>query len=198
MIDTAFSVRGSMNITFTHNTVVGDLPARAYALRSSLTDENLKNRNLLLANNIWSDPTGTMGAGRAIPTTTASLPATLKIRSTLCCIAISTGTAAPIPERGLVAPLVADANPVVANPQLPAGPQSLVLPRWNGSAFASGNTTVRQEFERLVDAFGRIPPLSPAAGQADPNYSPSVDILGRPAAHHPTLAHSKRTQPLLT
>lgn len=189
LIDTAFSVRGSMNITFTHNTVVGDLPARAYALRSSLTDENLKNRNLLLANNIWSDPTGTMGAGRERDPDDNRF-ATGDPEDTINLVLhrnLYWNGPRPIPERGLVAPLVADANPVVANPQLPAGPQSLVLPRWNGSAFASGNTTVRQEFERLVDAFGRIPPLSPAAGQADPNYSPSVDILGRPRGASPDL-----------
>ncbi len=142
LIDTAFSVRGSMNITFTHNTVVGDLPARAYALRSSLTDENLKNRNLLLANNIWSDPTGTMGAGRERDPDDNRF-ATGDPEDTINLVLhrnLYWNGPRPIPERGLVAPLVADANPVVANPQLPAGPQSLVLPRWNGSAFASGNT----------------------------------------------------------
>ena len=48
-----------------------------------------------------------------------------------------------------------------------------MLPRWNGTAFVSGNATIRQEFVRLVDRLRRAsPPAAPATTRPTPRWRP--------------------------
>ena len=175
----AFGVRGARNVTFANNTVVGDLPASGYALWVSILLPNPLNENIFFYNNIWSDPTGTMNKfSRGDPTSTITL--------TLDNNLYWNGSAA-IPSGNVVSPLVHDARRTVADPLLHTDQAALILPRWNGSAFLSGSTTIRQEFERLANLYAAIPSASQAIGRADPAFASSDDLLGRQRSATPDL-----------
>ncbi|MCK4897260.1 MAG: hypothetical protein KAS38_00675, partial [Anaerolineales bacterium] len=83
-----------------------------------------------------------------------------------------------IPSGDLISPLIDDNNRLVSDPMLNSDQASIVLPRWNGSTFLSGNETIREEFLRLVALYGRIRSNSPAVGMANPSFAPADDILG--------------------
>jgi hypothetical protein len=174
----AFGVKGGRNITFRNNTVAGNLPSLAFAFRSNQEGANPPNENVLFHNNIWSDPTGTMGAeggggndfSDGLPSETVNLVLDRNL--------YWNGGAA-IPPGDQVSPLVTDIRRIVADPLLSTNQGGIVLPRWTGAAFASGNTIVRQEFFRLVDLYGAIPAGSPAQNGADAALAAADDILGR-------------------
>jgi hypothetical protein len=50
------------NVRLRSNTIVGNLPSRSFAARLLAVDENRANQNIVLSNNLWSDPTASMGA----------------------------------------------------------------------------------------------------------------------------------------
>ena len=175
----AFGVKGGRNIRFRNNTVVGNLPSLAYAFRLNQEGSNPPNENVSFHNNVWSDPSGTMGAeggggndfsdGGAAETMNLVLDRNLYWNG-----------AAAIPAGDQVNPLVTDTRRIVANPQLNTNQAAIVLPRWNGTSFLSGSTTIRQEFVRLVNLYGSIPAGSPGHNQADAALAPADDILGNP------------------
>jgi hypothetical protein len=175
----AFGVKGGRNVTFRNNTVVGDLPALAYALRVNREDANPVNQNIYFYNNLWADPTGTMGAEAGGGANDFSDGPAADVSNLVLDNNLYWNGGAAIPPGEQVSPLVDDGNRVVANPLLNANHASIVLPRWNGVAFLSGATSIQQEFTRLVMRYGAIPANSPAAGQGDPAHAPAEDILGR-------------------
>lgn len=181
-------LRGVRDVVFANNTVVGDFPSSAYALWIDLKDLNPVNENFLFANNIWSDPTGSMGSyfmdntdnefskGNPAYVTGAAIDNNLYWNGP-----------APIPGGDLLVPLVDDARALVADPLLHIYQDTIVLPRWNGEAFLSGNLSIREEFVRLADLYGRPAAGSPAIGRADPALAPAEDLLGRPRSATPDL-----------
>ena len=186
-MNAALAVSGAKNVTFANNTVAGDLPSKAYAFRVSIKGLNPPNQNIYVYNNIWSDPTGTMGAGPTSSANEFSDGDPVQTSNLILDSNLYWNGGAAIPPGDLVSPMVHDARRVVADSLLNNNQASIVLPRWNGSSFLSGNLTIRQEFVRLVNLYGQIPSGSAAVDQADPALAPADDILGRPRSSSPSL-----------
>lgn len=180
MIDAAFGVRGAKNVTFANNTVVGDLPSKAFAFRVSISGENPPNENITFVNNIWSDPTGTMGAAAQSDGNRFSNGLDEETENLVLDNNLYWNGGDSIPDGTLVSPLTDDENRTVANPLINTDQSDIVLPLWNGTTFLSGNSSIRQEFQRLVGTYGQIASNSPAIGRSDPAYAPVEDILNRP------------------
>jgi hypothetical protein len=168
-----FGVKGSRDITFRSNTIVGNLPANAYAMRLNREGANLANQGILIFNNIWSDPTATMTDFSDTPigeTTSFTLETNLYWNG---------GAAIPIGADDLVNP-DDDPNAVIANPLLPSL-AGLVTPVWQPgpATFAGGGTSTCEVFTRLVETYGTPAAGSPIVGEARADQSPAEDILGR-------------------
>lgn len=191
----AFGVKGGRDVVFRHNTVVGDLPALAYAMRLNTEGDNPPNENITFFNNIWSDPTGTMGAeDPSRPNDFSDTPPGQTLSFTLDHNLYWNGPSAIPSDAGELINYTDDADGLVADPGLP-NPTGVVLPRLDpdADAFVSGNTTARQEFQRLANTYASLPAGSPARDAADPARSPADDILGRPRGTAPDLGALEMT-----
>ena len=169
-----FGVKGGRDVTFRHNTVVGDLPSLAFAFRLNVEGANPANDNVVFRANVWSDPTGTMDDFSDTPpgeTLSFTLAGNLYWNG---------GVALPVNGADLVNPTDDDA-PVVADPLLPPA-VGVVRPVWQPASgtFADGSATIAQVFRRLASAHGRPAAESPADGAADPLHAPPDDLLGQP------------------
>jgi hypothetical protein len=180
--DAAFGIRGARDITFNNNTVVGDLPGKSFAYRIHRKGDNPVNENIRFTNNIWSDPTGTMGDDGAGSGNEFSDGVPSDVTGLSNDTNLYWNGEAPIPAGKVSSPLSDDGTRVVADPRLPTDQSDITLPYWTGSRFPSGNTGIRDEFVRLVEAYGAIPPTSAAVDAADPATAASLDILGRQRA----------------
>jgi hypothetical protein len=194
----AFGVKGGRNVTFRSNTVTGNLPASAYAFRINQEISNPVNENIRFHNNIWSDDTGTMGAtsGGGANDFSDGLPS--EVTGLVLDRNLYWNGGAAIPPGDQVNPNTNDARRIVANPALATNHAAIVLPRWNGTTFVSGNTTIRQEFVRLVNAYAAIPAGSPGHDQADPALSATDDILGNPRTQPDVGAYEVTAPPVVS
>jgi hypothetical protein len=191
----AFGVKGCRDVLFRANTIVGDLPALAFAMRLNREGSNPVIERVAFHNNIWSDPFGSLGAASVGGTdddfsdTPPADTASFTLDNNLYWNA---GEA--IPSNG--AELVNfddDADRVVGDPALPSQ-NGLILPRWveQNNAFADGSTTIREVFVRLVETYGVPGEASLALGAADPANIPADDILGNPRGASPDLGAVQR------
>jgi hypothetical protein len=183
----ALSVNGARNVTFSHNSVVGDLPSYAYAMQIGIKGSNPPNQNIYFYNNLWSDPTGTMGENLTGDANEFSDGDPAETDNLVLDNNLYWNGGTLIPAGDLVSPLVHDLHRVVGDPRHALPATNAILPRWNGSTFLSGSWSIRQEFVRLAILYGAIRPGSPAIGNANPDFSPVDDILGRTRSDAPDL-----------
>ena len=181
-IRAAFGVKGSRDVTFRYNTVIGDLPGQAYTMRLNTQENNKNNKNIYFYNNIWADPTGTFGFNVDEETARFSDTEPAETESFILNNNLywNGGKDIPYDETQLIN-FTDDHHGLVGDPLL--GDQSqLVLPRWlpDEERFADGSITIAEVFEQLVTLYG-----TPAAGSvvidaADPDQATSEDIMGNP------------------
>jgi uncharacterized repeat protein (TIGR01451 family) len=159
--------QGVNNITHRNNTWVGLFSSiNALGMRVVATGGNPTNDNLFWYNNIWAVVGGTYS-----DFCDGTVVDTFAMNKNLF---YNNGSALPGSGGDCEITETDDANRVVGNPLLPAH-TSIVLPRWGGSAFVSGNTTIGQEFLRLA-AYARVSSGSPAIDAGDNANCASTDI----------------------
>ena len=176
-----FGVKGGRDVVFRHNTIVGDLPSRAYAMRLNTEGANPANERIAFHNNIWSDPTGTMGQSASLTDDPDfSDTASEDLVSFTLDHNLYWNGGAPLPETGDAINPSDDANAISADPDL-AAPSDFEPPRWDASAgrFADGSATICEAHRGMVEAFATPGASSGALDRADPDQAPADDILGR-------------------
>lgn len=175
----ALGIKSGEQITFRNNTVTGDLPSLAYAMRVNVENSAVTNDEISFYNNIWADPTGTMGASFGGSNDFSdSPPADVADWELLNNQYYNGGEAIPTDPSEEIN-YSSDPDRIVADPGLPSL-SGIVLPRWNPTAgqFADGSNTIREAFVNLVMQYG-VPALtSGGVDHALPGQSPVVDILG--------------------
>lgn len=186
LMRTPLTVQGSDAVTFRNNTLVGDMPSRSFAGRLIASPDNPPNRDLVFVNNVYSDPTGSMGSEAYTGVDLFDAPAGQTESALLDNNAYFNGDNAIPQDAGQAVVFGDDASPLVADPLLP-GQAGLVPPVWNGTSFADGSSTIGEAFEKLVDDYGTPAAGSPIIDQADPSNAALKDILGRPRGASPDL-----------
>lgn len=175
----AFGVKGGRDITFRNNTVVGDLPSLAFAMRLNQEGSNPANQNINFYNNIWSDVSGTMGSTGSGSNDFSDTPMGETTSFTLHNnVYWNGGTAVPTDPNELIN-YTDDANGMVVNPLL-SNQTTLKIPRWTGSLFADGSATIDEVFTDLATGYGRPGASSSVINNADAANASSEDILGNP------------------
>lgn len=183
----SFGVRGAKDVAFVNNTIVGNLPSEAYAAWVDTAGLNPDNVNITFRNNIWSDSTGTMGAGLNDLDNDFADGNPMTVFPLVLDNNLYWNGPNLIPPGDLFSPLIDDRHLVIGSPLLNESYQGLVLPVWKGTGFASGSATIREEFLRLAGLYGTFPGTSPAIDRADPAYTPVEDIFGRRRDSRPDL-----------
>jgi hypothetical protein len=168
-----FGIKGGERAVFRNNTIVGDLPGKAFATRINREGQNRPPDGIAFYNNVWADPAGTMSHfAEARPG---------DVRGVTLSHNLYWNGGAPIPiGREDAVNYTADRGRVMADPRL-REPRALSPPRWlpERAAFADGSRTVEEARLRLIDAFARPAPGSAVVGRADPRNAPRDDIRGK-------------------
>jgi hypothetical protein len=191
----AFGIDGAKNVRFINNTVSGDLPSNAYAMRVNIKNLNPKNENITFCNNIWSDPTGTMGALKPGDKNEFADGDPANTLNLVLDFNLYWNGKKPIPPGDLVSPLKSDKHRLVSDPDLNSDFSDLILPLWQKNSFASQNTTIRQEFVRLVNLYAAVPLSSSAYQTANPTCAPTDDILKRSRGRFPGFGAYQEPRP---
>lgn len=165
-------LKGVKDVTFRNNTIVGDLPANAFAVRSNREQLNPVNNNINFYNNIWSDPTGTMQDFSDSPlghTDQFTIDNNLYWNN---------GSAIPTSSSDEIN-FSDDTNSIQSDPIL-ADQTNILLPHYNSTTnqFGDGSTTIREAFLKLVNTYGTPANGSPVIDSANASNASNEDILG--------------------
>ncbi len=188
-----FELEGVRNFTFRNNTITGNLPSKHFGYRLKTQDSSRKFPNTLvtLANNIWSDQTGTMGTEDSAIPLFASADSTTITNQRQLKRNVFWNAGLPIPNvLNFLAQFTEDSEPILTDPGIP-NPAGLITPTWNGSEFrsvvsgGSNHTNIRSVFITLVEQYGT--PTSSIADAADAGLAPSTDILSRQRGTKPDI-----------
>ncbi len=177
-------VNESHRITFRANTVVGNASASYFGGRVGRKSSSaLQSDEIAFYNNIYSRPDGNMNKFIRSPTgdiASATLHKNLYWNG---------GNDIPVKAEDLLN-YTEDSSPILSDPKLPSA-ASIPSPRWTGTNFGGGYSTIRAVFEALVKY--AIPPSdSPVIDAADPSNMPATDILGRPRGASPDIGAYER------
>lgn len=191
LMRSALTIQGSRAVTFRSNTVVGNLPSRSYAARLLTGGANPVVEQIDLSNNIWSDPSGSMGS-EALNAADLFEAAIGSIQDVSLQNNVYFNGGDAIPQDATQAlSMLDDPNPLVGDPALPPT-TGIVIPTWSGASFAGGQTTIREVFIDLVAAYGTPGPGSIATAMGEIGTSASDDILGQPRGPNPDIGAVQR------
>ena len=184
----AFGVKGCRDVIFRHNTVVGDLPALAFAMRLNVEGQNLSNEAIAFHNNVWSDPTGTMGESFGGSNDFSDTPPGETLSFVLDNNGYWNGGAALPEDPGELVNPSDDAAAVLGDPLL-GSQAALVVPHYDSDTgtFADGSDSIREAFVRLATLYGTPAGGSVVLDAADSAQSPADDLLGQPRTDSPDL-----------
>ncbi len=183
-----FGVKGSRDITFRANTVVGDLPGNAFAMRLNREGSNPTVQNIRFFNNLWADPAGTMNDFSDVLSADVS---GIQLRRNGYWNA---GNAIP-QDPGDAVNSANDPEPRLGDPRLPSL-TDIVTPHWLSaqSQFNGGFARIAEVFQHYALTYGQ--PAAGGAGidQADPTQMPPDDLLGRARGAAPDLGAVERIE----
>ncbi|WP_225444636.1 hypothetical protein [Pseudomarimonas arenosa] len=170
----AFGAKGCRDVVFRNNTVVGDLPSLAFAMRLNREGSNPQLQNIQFYNNIWSDPGGSMDDFSDTP------PADTQSFTLDNNLYYNGGNAIPMDGSELVN-VDDDSAAVLGDPELPLQ-TGLITPVWNATSqtFGGGHTRIADAFQHLAANFGRPAPGGAAVAAGRVDQTPADDILGLP------------------
>lgn len=196
MMRSSFGVKGGRDIVFRNNTVIGNLPCRSFAMRLNTEGDNPVNQNIHFYNNVWADPTGTLGTEGYSGVDLAEVSAGQNTYITLDNNLYWNGGSPIPPDTSQMIHYTDDLHRTIADPLL--GSQAgLIVPYWDGSAFADSSSTILETFERLVDLYGKPAGNSPVVDSANGTQSPIDDILGNLRGPAPDLGAYETNVPAL-
>ncbi len=176
-----FGIKSASDVTFRNNTVVGDFPGRAFAMRLNVENDAVRNRDVRFYNNIWSDPSGTMERFSESPLGQTD---SFAIDNNLYW-----NNGAQIPERDDdLINVSGDGGALLADPRLRA-PTAVVLPSWDasGERMRDGSNSTCAAFTALVMEYGMPGAGSAAIDSARADQAPLFDILGKPRGSAPDI-----------
>lgn len=180
-IRAAFGVKGCRDVTFRANTVLGDLPSLAYAFRLNREGSNQLLQNIGFYNNLWSDPSGSMGRfSTTPPADTGSFEFDRN--------GYWNGGAAIAQNAADLINSEDDASARLGDPALPSQ-AGLVTPTWDPESgeFGGGFARIAEVFEHLAVSYGRPGAAGVGVGQARIDQMPPDDLLAQPRGSQPSL-----------